>query len=269
MLHLSEGVYLGTNRSINRPHKHITLTETEYNGPVFQGWHTHENPHISLFLKGGTVEKRESGTTEILPGRLRFYHSDEAHQNTKTRFPSRNLNLELNVSFLQKHGINESQVSRIIEQDNDAHIIMLRIQRECYITDDLSGDSIEMVVANWINSASRMNHVNRPTWVKTVCELLNDSWDKTVTLKDLAKVANVSRITISKYFPRYFNCTLGEYVRKLRIRHALNCILTTNFTFSQIAYECGFADQSHFTRVFKLQTGFSPIQYRKLLDPLR
>lgn len=52
--------YLGnTKRSYNNS-QGISVVETEYKQKVFEGWHSHENAHITLFMKGGTLEKRKN-----------------------------------------------------------------------------------------------------------------------------------------------------------------------------------------------------------------
>ena len=104
----------------------------------------------------------------------------------------------------------------------------------------------------------------RPDWVIKVREFLHDNWDKPISLWELSLVAGVHPITISKHFPFYFSCTLGEYLRSLKIEKALGLIKSTRRSLLDIAMECGFADQSHFTRVFKLMTGFLPNDFRKL-----
>jgi len=102
-----------------------------------------------------------------------------------------------------------------------------------------------------------------PEWTKKVYELINDSWNEKLTLTDLAKAADVNPITVSKHFHKYFSCTLGEYMRKLKIEKSL-AILKNSTSLTDVAYICDFADQSHFTRTFKQLTGFLPKQYKRL-----
>lgn len=57
----------------------------------------------------------------------------------------------------------------------------------------------------------------RPIWLKKVMELLNDNWNDEISLRDLATEASIHPKTISKYFPKYFACTLGEHRRKIKV----------------------------------------------------
>jgi AraC family transcriptional regulator len=103
-----------------------------------------------------------------------------------------------------------------------------------------------------------------PFWVKSLKELLNDCWNENPNLQDLATVLQINPITISKHFPKYFGCTLGEYMRRIKINRSLPLIQSEKKTLTEIGLECGFADQSHFIRTFKNQTGFLPKQFQKL-----
>jgi AraC family transcriptional regulator len=84
-----------------------------------------------------------------------------------------------------------------------------------------------------------------------------------ITLQRLALETGVHPVTISKHFPRYFNCTLSVYIRKLRVQKAIGMLKANDTTLKGIAYACGFSDQSHFIRCFKTYTGFLPKDFRK------
>ncbi|MGB1004752.1 MAG: helix-turn-helix domain-containing protein [Salibacteraceae bacterium] len=43
----------------------------------------------------------------------------------------------------------------------------------------------------------------------------------------------------------------------------MDLLKNTSLSTTEIAYECGFADQSHFIRTFKNLNGFTPKQYQK------
>ena len=64
---------------------------------------------------------------------------------------------------------------------------------------------------------------------------------------------------------RRYGCTVGEYVRRLRIEFACRELSDSEKPLAFIAQNAGFFDQSHFSKTFKLLTGQSPAAYRKLL----
>jgi AraC family transcriptional regulator len=103
-----------------------------------------------------------------------------------------------------------------------------------------------------------------PRWIEIVTELVHDKWNESLTLKDLSEAAGVHPITISKHFPKYFSCTFGEYMRRLKIEKSLYFLKVSSLSLTEIAADCGFSDQSHFIRTFKQLTGFLPNNYKKI-----
>ncbi|CAM5768030.1 hypothetical protein LMIY3S_02363 [Labrys miyagiensis] len=85
-----------------------------------------------------------------------------------------------------------------------------------------------------------------------------------ITLQELAGLCNLSQ----SHFRRAFQKTVGmpphQYLLKLRIEAAERLLVETNFSLSLIAQSCGFASQSHITRVMKQWRGTTPGHIRKL-----
>ena len=129
--------------------------------------------------------------------------------------------------------------------------------------DEFSDSSVKMLLLNLVCDA-RQDKKDEPRWVGAVRELMNDKWNEPLTLGDLSVAGAVHPVTVSKFFPKYFACTFGEYMRRLKIESSLRLIKDSPRSLTEIAYECGFYDQSHFTRTFKMLTGFLPNSYAKL-----
>jgi len=70
-------------------------------------------------------------------------------------------------------------------------------------------------------------------------------------------------VHLARVFRRFHGCTVGEYLRRLRIERAIEELRSTNKPLADIAGNSGFSDQSHFCRAFKLTVGMTPGQYRK------
>ncbi|WP_255348300.1 helix-turn-helix domain-containing protein [Flavobacterium sp. WG21] len=105
-----------------------------------------------------------------------------------------------------------------------------------------------------------------PSWVKDLKNLIQDQIDAQFTfdLKKISDELDLNPSYLSREFSKYFeDLNFGDYVRKQRIEKAVNLIENTTYTLTEIAYRTGFSDQSHFTRIFKLQTGKNPSAYRK------
>lgn len=234
----------------------IAVTETVYREKVFEGWHCHAQHHITFILDGGNLEQRRRGEQEVCPGSVLLYHSGELHRNRHTRHPSRNINVEIDDAWLSEYQLSFT----VRTADAGLRPALVRIWQETRIKDDCSAAAVQALVLQLLQAPATGS---RPPWADQLRELLHDCWNETFSLEDLSDILHIHPVTISRYFPRYFSCTLGEYMRKVKIEHAMTLLRGTDRPLTAIAYECGFSDQSHFTRTFKSGTGMLPGQYRK------
>ncbi|MFI5186339.1 MAG: chromate resistance protein ChrB domain-containing protein [Chitinophagales bacterium] len=105
-----------------------------------------------------------------------------------------------------------------------------------------------------------------PAWVGELKEIIQDQIDTNITLKQLSENLDINPAYLSREFSKYFNdLSFGDYIRKLRIEKAIEYLNVPGYSLTKIAYLTGFSDQSHFTRIFKKQTGENPSVYRKKL----
>lgn len=225
--------------------------------------HFHDNPHLSFVIKGGGIIKSKSISDERMPGNLVFFHAGDPHQCVAKTFPMINLNIEVGFDLLTENQLTESAVGEALQRNTSAKLLMLKIYKEILSNDDFSASSTKMLLIDLISNA-QLSKNDPPLWVVKIYELMNDKWNEPLSLDDLAKECGVHQVTISKYFRKYFGCTFGEYMRRIKIEKSLSMIKNSRFSLTQIGYECGFYDQSHFSRTFQQLTGFSPRSYAKL-----
>jgi AraC family transcriptional regulator len=243
---------------------HISVNVTNYSAASYNDCcHYHVNAHVSFVLKGGCLEKKDH-TYERVAGKATVYRAGEPHQ-VLTMKNSAHVNLELDESFFKKYDLSEETWVRAVDTTPDLNLMMLQIYRELSKDDPLSATCVNMLILQRLHISSDKKYNRRaPNWLIKVQNLLHDRWNEIVTLEDLAIAADVHPVTISHYFPHHFYCTLSTYMRKLKIDRALTMIKHSKESLTDIGLECGFSDQSHFIRTFKLFTGFLPSQYRKL-----
>jgi AraC-like DNA-binding protein len=84
-------------------------------------------------------------------------------------------------------------------------------------------------------------------------------------LEDYAELCHRSLSTFKRDFQQQFNESPGKWILKRRVQHAANIIANSNSSVSQVAYDSGFEDLSHFSRVFKKIIGSNPTEYKKSL----
>ena len=86
-------------------------------------------------------------------------------------------------------------------------------------------------------------------------------------LVELALDIGVHPVHLARVFRKNFDCTVGEFVRRLRIERACKEIAESSAPISEIALALGFYDQSHFSNTFKRFTGMTPAAYRATCHP--
>ena len=78
----------------------------------------------------------------------------------------------------------------------------------------------------------------------------------------IAAASGVHSVTLARGFRRAYGCTLGEYIRR-RIERAIEKLRTSSAPLAEIALANGFADQSHFSNLFRRYTGVTPSRFRR------
>lgn len=100
--------------------------------------------------------------------------------------------------------------------------------------------------------------------ISRVNEYIKDHLEHCIRTIELASLLDLSVSHFSHAFKHTTGVTPQKYVTALRIEAARKQMLCTRLSLSEIALSNGFCDQSHFCRVFRLETGMSPQSWRKL-----
>jgi AraC family transcriptional regulator len=105
----------------------------------------------------------------------------------------------------------------------------------------------------------------RPRWFQVVEDAIEASIAAPPSMTDLAALAGVHPSHLLRTFRQYHGCSVATYVRRRRIERARAAIASSELPLSMIALDAGYADQSHFTRVFRQAFGETPGQYARSL----
>ena len=94
-------------------------------------------------------------------------------------------------------------------------------------------------------------------------EYIRDHYQQPITNEQLAAVSKMSLRAFERQFLASFHLTPQKYLRKLRLGIASRALVFGSKSLADVALNCGFADQSHFTREFRRQFGRTPREYRE------
>jgi len=99
--------------------------------------------------------------------------------------------------------------------------------------------------------------------IEAIKAYLNTNFYEDISFATLSEKFHLSPQYISKRFKETYQTTVISYLTELRIEKARALLSNTNMQVAQIANQLGYVDEYYFGKVFKKQTGLSPLRYRK------
>lgn len=107
----------------------------------------------------------------------------------------------------------------------------------------------------------RLNQTDKPL----LDQIMEKNFCYNLKLEDYAELSHRSLSVFKREFQQLFKQSPGKWLSQRRIHHAANLLVNSAISVSQVAFESGFEDLSHFSRVFKKLMEISPTEYKKSL----
>jgi len=98
-----------------------------------------------------------------------------------------------------------------------------------------------------------------------VRDKLVSSLQKPSTIKELKQIAGMNELKMRKLFTQVFGMGIYDYYQHLRMKEAARLLRDEKLSVSEVGYQIGFENLSHFTRVFEKHIGKKPKKYSKEL----
>lgn len=215
--------------------------------------HNHDYLSISLLLSGSLIENTSKGTTIAKPGSLLVKPQEFIHSNIFTEDCTI---LSLNI-YDSKYYDLECENWEIIHTNKVLkHFINL-----------INNNDRKENISNIKKSLLSTNAENKtPAWLKDIKRTINKHYLEPLQIAQLAKRANVTAAYLGKAFKFYYNTDIKSYQKQLKIHYAVSKITNSKDNLTQVAYDSGFSDQSHFSRELKKITNFTPKTISNLLN---
>ena len=93
--------------------------------------------------------------------------------------------------------------------------------------------------------------------------VMEENFAYNLSLENYAQLCHMSLSAFKKSFKQFYHTTPGVWLKQRKLDLARHMTLTTELTISQVSFECGFEDTSHFIRLFKQEFHLTPLQYRQ------
>ena len=94
---------------------------------------------------------------------------------------------------------------------------------------------------------------------------IQTQYGEPLTVRELARQAGLSVYQFEQRIRRIFQITAGQLIQKVRMDAAVQRLRDSDASVAAVAMECGYSDQSAFTRQFRQTIGCSPTEYRAAL----
>jgi AraC family transcriptional regulator len=125
------------------------------------------------------------------------------------------------------------------------------------------GFALELLAATTREARPERSPGRPPAWLRSAEELLRARLADRIGLGELAEAVGVHPTYLARAFRVHYGLSVGEYGRRLRLAWAAAELARGEKPLVEIAASAGFADQSHFTRVFRRHVGTTPARYRE------
>jgi AraC family transcriptional regulator len=243
----------------------LHLSEHEYAPGLVVPSHAHERAYVCLVVAGGYVERVGRDTRQCPSATVLFHPAGEEHAETFAPCGGRILHVELPPRVMDAVRASGLTMSEARLAGGEAAVLARRIRSELHSWDSASPLVVEGLTLQLLACFERAARprLREPAWLRRVVEVLRERFRERLTLAEIAREAGVAPTHLSRIFRAHRRCTVGEYVRRLRVEHGCRALATTDAPLSEIALDAGFADQAHFTRVFCRHIGTTPLRYRR------
>jgi AraC family transcriptional regulator len=268
---LDRGAFFGrTHRS--RIVAGIRLTESVYRPGVVLAAHAHVASYFDVVLDGFCSEVVDGQSRERGRWSLAFHPAGELHSNRWHADAARTFQIEVASPVLDRLCACSPNLDRPTHfGTGPSRWLIQRLYEEFCSNDQVSDLAVEGLTLELLAEGSRWAACRTgrtpPPWLRQVCDLLHERFRHRVTLAEIAEAVGVHPAHLARAFRRVYRCTIGDYVRNLRIEHACHYLRTSESSLATIALAAGFADQSHFSKAFKRRTGMTPAEFRKTSSP--
>lgn len=246
----------------------FVLTEGIHGAGSSLAWHYHDGPTLCFVLQGAFTETSGGERLTCTPDTLKVMPAGERHCDAFDLGDARGLLVETDAGRAREIRAHAPVLDeRVAFQGGVQAAIARRIYQEFRRMDSAAPLAIEGLLLELLAVMSRRRSDGQPRdgapWLAAARDLLHADLTSRSTLAELSAAVGVHPVTLARAFRRTFGCTVGEYLRRLRIERAAEHLASGDLKLAEIALAAGFADQSHFSNVFRRRTGMSPSAFRR------
>lgn len=151
--------------------------------------------------------------------------------------------------------IKKSMVELAQQQGFNQLLTLLSILQEIAVS-----SATEIISPHYVPSQLQIKHNDR---LSKIFAYLIDHFNDPIQLSEVASVANMNEAALCRYFKSQTGQTITQYITDLRIRYACELLIKGEDSITQVCFQVGFENVSHFIQTFKKLRNQTPFEFRK------
>ena len=152
----------------------------------------------------------------------------------------------------------------------DADKLINKLEKSVYASDLDNSRDIAVLIDSYIHLLTEKTRRKEEKYeagcrhkVNELIEYINYHYDKSISLKQAAKLYFVNEKYLGRVFKSETGYTFHHYLNHVRINHAISYLENTDKSILDISLDCGFGNVTYFNRCFMKFYGMTPTQYRR------
>lgn len=255
--------------------------------PVEEEVSFHEEIEIKYFYEGACAVMIDSEIILTQPGDITIVNPYQIHSNVNIdKYKGKYCVLIIGLDFLSEftqEGLDlrgiligaGSKIRNHIQNDKRLQTIVLRIMEEMreraenyrLIVRNLMCEFLALLLRNYLceDEANVVGTTEKKHMelISPALSKIHTEYDKKLSIEFLSNLCSVSKYHFCRIFKDVMNVTVVQYIMAYRVNLAEAMLKSTNKSINEIAWECGFEDESYFYRCYKKIKGIPPKQVRK------
>lgn len=231
--------------------------------------HEHEDGHFIVVLEGCYRSSARGATTLLGPGDVLWNPPGTRHVDTFTGAGGSFLALSVKAAQARALGLADGGARRLQGAPRQgalglaAQPMALDLGGLLDVEDGCRQLFVLTRAAPGRGDAAvhEAGDAREPGWLRQCMERLVDECEQPLRLAALAKAVGVHPVSLARAFRRHYGLSPGQLQRRAQLNRAAQ-LLRDGLPIAQVAIRLGFADQSHFTRLFRAEYRCTPAAWR-------
>lgn len=243
--------------------------------------HWHEELELICTLDSRINVRRDHEHFTVNENDLVLIESGQIHTSIPIQgYANHCISIAFKREFLQKYGMHANGNHFDINGNSEAKVDIIRKmkildqlyrEKEPKRYQELQVNALLFSIAYSLLANFQCAHSPEPKTAtlkyreryRSIVQYMQEHYNESITLDDLARHANLSREYLSREFKQYIGEGFREHLSNIRIMKAQNDLLNSDLTLMEIAIKHGFNDLRSYNRAFEKHFGVSPAQHRR------